>query len=235
MDVRIFDTKEQAAQDAFKVIEKAKKDGAKTFGLATGSTPEPLYDVIRESDLDFTDSVALNLDEYAGLDSSDPQSYAYFMKKNLFDAKPFKETHIPNGLAEDSDAETKRYDEIIANNPIDVQVLGIGPNGHIGFNEPGTSFDVTTRLVDLTPETIDANKRFFDSEEEVPRQAFSMGIKTILQSDLIILLAFGANKAKAVKGMIEGPVTEEVPASVLQQHDNVIVYLDADAASQLEK
>ena len=136
-------------------------------------------------------------------------------------------------MAKDLEAECARYDEVIATHPIDFQVLGIGENGHIGFNEPGTSFDVTTHVVDLTPSTISANQRYFASREEVPTQAISMGIKSIMQSKQIVLLAFGEKKADAIQKMVEGPVTPDVPASVLQNHPNVTVIVDQAAASKL--
>ena len=168
-----------------------------------------------------------------GLGGENEQSYRYYMNDHLFNHKPFKETFVPNGLAEDLVAECARYDEVIATHPIDFQVLGIGENGHIGFNEPGTSFDVTTHVVDLTPSTISANQRYFASREEVPTQALSMGIKSIMQSKQIVLLAFGEKKADAIKKMVEGPVTPDVPASVLQNHPNVTVIVDKEAASKL--
>ncbi|MGT2911229.1 glucosamine-6-phosphate deaminase [Streptococcus cameli] len=218
---------------AFDILSEKVAAGAKTLGLATGSTPITFYQEIVKSDLDFTDMVSINLDEYVGLPVENDQSYDYFMRDNLFNAKPFKENHLPNGLAEDLDAEVKRYDQIIDENPIDFQILGIGRNGHIGFNEPGTSFDVTTHVVDLTENTIEANSRFFASMDDVPKQAISMGIASILKSKTIVLEAFGAEKADAVAQMVNGPITEDLPASVLQKHDDVVVIVDEAAASKL--
>lgn len=154
---------------AFDLLFEKLAAGAKTLGLATGSTPITLYQEIVKSDLDFSDMISINLDEYVGLPVDNDQSYDYFMREHLFNAKPFNQNFLPNGLAEDLDAEVKRYDAVIENHPIDVQVLGIGRNGHIGFNEPGTSFDITTHLVDLAQDTIEANSRFFDSIEDVPK------------------------------------------------------------------
>ena len=208
--------------------------GAKTLGLATGSTPLAFYDEIRKSDLDFSDMTSVNLDEYVGLAADNDQSYHYFMQENLFRAKSFKESFLPNGLASDLQEETRRYDQVIAEHPIDFQILGIGHNGHIGFNEPGTSFDVTTHVVNLTEDTIKANSRFFDSIDDVPKQAISMGIQSIMQSKMIVLMAYGQGKADAIKQMIEGPVTEDLPASVLQKHPNVVVIVDEAAASALD-
>jgi len=235
MDVNIVKDPQEGGKLAFDIIKKAKKENdSLVFGLATGSTPEPMYEEIRNSDLDFTNDISINLDEYVGLESNHPQSYNYFMNKHLFSDKPFKKNYLPDGTG-DPEEVTKEYDQIIEENPIDIQILGIGGNGHIGFNEPGTSFDVTTRKVELAPETIEANKRFFASEKDVPRYAYSMGIKSIMQSEKIILMAFGEAKAKAVNEAINGPVTEDLPASVLQNHDNVTVIVDEDAAKYLNK
>jgi len=181
----------------------------------------------------FSDMTSVNLDEYVGLSGENPQSYRFFMNDRLFLHKPFKETFVPNGKANDLDAECIRYSQIIADHPIDLQVLGIGRNGHIGFNEPGTSFAVETHVVALTESTIEANKRYFESIEEVPTHALSMGIASILKSKQIILMAFGREKAAAVAKMIEGSVTEQLPASVLQTHKNVVVIIDEAAASEL--
>lgn len=234
MKVLVFENSMKASTYALDLFRQALDNGAKSFGLATGSTPEDLYSLIRDSDLDFSQATALNLDEYYGLSSDNDQSYAYFMHKNLFEAKPFAQTHIPNGLAEDVEAEVERYNQVIADNPIDLQILGIGSNAHIGFNEPGSSFDAKTQLVDLTDETIQANKRFFESEEDVPKKAFSMGIGSIIDSKQILLLAFGENKADAVKNAVKGEVTTEVPASVLQNHADTTFLLDKAAASLLD-
>ena len=178
---------------------------------------------------------SVNLDEYVGLAADNDQSYHYFMQENLFRAKSFKESFLPNGLASDLQEETRRYDQVIAEHPIDFQILGIGHNGHIGFNEPGTSFDLTTHKVELVPSTIEANKRFFDNAEDVPRLAYSMGIKSIMKSEKIILMAYGETKAEAIKKAVEGPVTEEVPASILQNHKNVIMIVDEAVAKLMQR
>lgn len=224
----------EGGQVAFSLLKDEMAKGAKTLGLATGSTPLAFYDEIRKSDLDFSDMTSVNLDEYVGLVADNDQSYHYFMQENLFRAKSFKESFLPNGLASDLQEETRRYDQVIAEHPIDFQILGIGHNGHIGFNEPGTSFDVTTHVVNLTEDTIKANSRFFDSIDDVPKQAISMGIQSIMQSKMIVLMAYGQGKADAIKQMIEGPVTEDLPASVLQKHPNVVVIVDEAAASALD-
>ena len=222
--IRVKDANE-GGKKAFEIIKDGMENGVKVLGLATGSTPETLYKEMTTSDLDFSDMTSVNLDEYVGLDGSDDQSYRYFMNDHLFNKKPFKETFVPNGKAEDLEAECKRYDEVIAEHPLDLQVLGIGRNGHIGFNEPGTPFDVTTHVVELTESTIEANKRYFDKVEDVPTHA--------LQSKKILLMAFGTDKADAIKGMIDGEVTVDLPASVLQNHADVTVIIDEDAASKL--
>ncbi len=226
---------QEGGKQAFAQLKEAMDKGITTLGLATGSTPVTLYQEMVTSALDFSHLTSINLDEYVGLSGENPQSYRYFMNEHVFNKKPFKETFVPNGQAKDLDEECARYNDIIAQHPIDLQVLGIGRNGHIGFNEPGTSFDVQTHVVALTDSTIEANKRYFDSIEEVPTHALSMGIASILKSKQIILMAFGKEKAAAVAKMIEGPVTEQLPASVLQMHPNVIVIVDEQAASELTK
>ncbi|MFK4796171.1 glucosamine-6-phosphate deaminase [Lactococcus petauri] len=225
----------EGAKIGFDLLKEAMDNGAKTLGLATGSTPVEFYNQIVKSNLDFSDMTSVNLDEYVGLDGSDEQSYRYFMSKHLFNEKPFKENFLPNGKAVDLEAETKAYDQIIAEHPIDFQILGIGQNGHIGFNEPGTSFEETTHVVDLQESTIKANARFFENEEDVPRQAISMGIASIMAAKSIVLMAYGESKAEAIKGMVEGEITEDMPASILQKHTDVVVIADEAAAALLSK
>ncbi|MGT2887064.1 glucosamine-6-phosphate deaminase [Streptococcus didelphis] len=224
----------EGGEIAFTLLKESLTKGAKTLGLATGSTPITFYQEIVNSKLDFSDITSINLDEYVALPIENPQSYDFFMKEHLFNHKKFKKNYLPNGLAKDLDKEIAAYNQIIAENPIDFQILGIGRNGHIGFNEPGTSFDMKTHLVDLEKSTIEANSRFFASIDDVPNQAISMGIASIMESKMIVLLAFGKEKAAAIKGMITGPVTEDLPASILQKHDNVVVIVDNEAASELE-
>ncbi len=225
----------EGAKIGFDLLKEAMDNGAKTLGLATGSTPVEFYNQIVKSNLDFSDMTSVNLDEYVGLDGSDEQSYRYFMSKHLFNEKPFKENFLPNGKAADLEAETKAYDQIIAEHPIDFQILGIGQNGHIGFNEPGTSFEETTHVVDLQESTIKANARFFENEEDVPRQAISMGIASIMAAKSIVLMAYGESKAEAIKGMVEGEITEDMPASILQKLTDVVVIADEAAAALLSK
>ncbi|WP_127848646.1 glucosamine-6-phosphate deaminase [Lacticaseibacillus hulanensis] len=235
MQVRVFKNKDEASQAAFEIIKDGMANGAKTLGLATGSSPVTLYDKMCASDLDFSNMTSVNLDEYVGLSGDNDQSYRYFMNQHLFNKKPFKETFVPNGLATDADNEPAHYDQIIADHPIDIQLLGIGRNGHIGFNEPGSPLDGGTHKVHLTQSTIDANARFFDKIEDVPTYAYSMGIGSILKSKKILLLAFGEDKADAIKATVEGPVTTDCPASALQNHDDVILLIDEAAASKLSK
>ncbi|MBJ7688606.1 glucosamine-6-phosphate deaminase [Weissella confusa] len=232
--MKILQVKDQQAggRAGYEVFAEAVKNGAQVFGLATGSTPISIYDELKASDLDFSDKISINLDEYKGLPGTHEQSYRYFMNEHLFNAKPFKESYVPDGMA-DTETETKRYEGIIDANPIDLQILGLGQNGHIGFNEPGTPFDSLTHEVTLTESTIEANARFFENENEVPRYAYSMGIGSIMKAKQILLVAYGAAKADAVAAMIEGPVTEEMPASILQKHANVTVIIDEAAGAKL--
>lgn len=235
MEVIVVKTQEEGALAAFEIFKRVYGEGAKVFGLATGSSPIGLYELLRNSDLDFSDRISVNLDEYVGLAPTDEHSYHYFMKNQLFDAKPFKHSYLPDGLAEDVDAEVVRYERILQENIVDLQLLGIGSNAHIGFNEPGTPFTQRTHKVHLTESTIEANKRFFEKEEDVPRYAYSMGLQSIMDAKEIVLIAFGPKKIHAIKGLVEGPITEEVPASILQKHPKVTVICDEAAAALLTK
>ena len=183
--------------------------------------------------MDFSKLYSVNLDEYVGLAPDHEQSYHAFMQEHLFNAKPLKESFLPDGMAEDLEQAAKDYDDILSQHVIDLQILGIGSNGHIGFNEPGTSFDSQTHVVDLTDSTIEANSRFFTSRDQVPTKAISMGIASIMAAKKIILFAYGDKKANAIFKMVNGPVTEEVPASVLQHHPDVTLILDQAAAAKL--
>ncbi len=212
------------------------------LGLATGSTPLGMYEALSsmcsEGTLSFRGVKTFNLDEYIGLGINDAQSYRHFMQTHLFNHVDIASEHIniPNGLATDIEAECRRYESAITSEGgIDVQVLGIGHNGHIGFNEPDVRFEAATHRVDLDESTISANARFFDSAEAVPRQAISMGIKTIMKSRRIVLIASGSDKADIVAKMLYGPITPSVPASILQLHPDLVVVLDQAAAKSLEK
>lgn len=200
------------------------------LGLATGSSPigtyEQLADWYKKGDLDFSEVTTVNLDEYRGLDGSSEQSYRYFMNEHLFSKVNIKleRTHIPNGMAEDVEAECRRYDDLIASlGGIDLQLLGLGHNGHIGFNEPSGAFEKTTHCVDLGESTIQANSRFFERMEDVPRQAITMGIKSIMQAKKILLIVGGEDKKEILHRSLFGPVTPNVPASILQLHPNLTV------------
>jgi len=235
MSLYVVADKEELARLAYHMMLGviSSKDEV-TLGLATGSSPEHIYELFRQNKPDVSHVTTVNLDEYIGLPADHEQSYAYFMKTQLFDHLEFKETHIPDGMNEDSEAECARYDAILAANVPDLQLLGIGTNGHIAFNEPVTDFELTTHVEALVPETIEANSRFFDSPDEVPTTAYTMGIKSIMEAKKILLIASGTGKAVAIKAMVEGPVTEEVPASILQRHPDVTILVDQEAASLLE-
>lgn len=234
MNIIYEKNKEQGSIIAANMIREALESGATVFGLATGSTPETVYEKLIESDADFSNAVSVNLDEYVGLAGDHEQSYQYFMDKMLFEQKPFKANYVPNGLNSEEE-EIERYEQILAENPIDVQLLGIGQNGHIAFNEPGTPFDSVTHKVELTDSTIQANKRNFEKEEDVPRYAYSMGLSSIMSAKKIILLAFGEEKAQAVKDLVTAEeASEDIPSTVLINHPDVTIIVD-EAAAKLIK
>lgn len=206
------------------------------LGLATGSTPIGTYaqliDWYKKGDLDFSKVSTVNLDEYRGLKHSDPQSYYYFMQENLFKHVNIREkaTHVPDGTNPDAKAACEEHEAIIHKlGGIDLQLLGLGNNGHIGFNEPGAAFEKETHCVDLTKSTIEANARFFEEIEDVPTQAYTMGIRTIMQAKKILVIINGEGKADIVARAFWGPVTPDVPASILQMHPNVTVVADEAA------
>ena len=212
------------------------------LGLATGSAPIGTYRQLIEwyekGDLDFAHVTSVNLDEYKGLSGDNDQSYRYFMNHNFFSHIniPMERTFVPNGLEKNSDAACAAYNEIIRScGGIDLQLLGLGHNGHIGFNEPGEAFEKETHCVDLTESTIEANKRFFEKEEDVPRQAYTMGIKNIMQARKILLVVSGEDKADILAQVLEGPITPQVPASILQLHNDVTVVADEAALSKLTR
>lgn len=205
------------------------------LGLATGSTPEKTYHFLVEQYLhgaiSFSDVTTFNLDEYVGLSPKNPFSYWHYMNKHLFSKVNIKKknVHIPDGLASDLEAECLRFEEKIKQvGPIHLQILGVGLNGHIGFNEPGTSFQSRTHVAKLTQSTREVNSRFFNSIDEVPKEALTMGIGTIMEAEQIVLLVQGDHKKEILKKIIYGEVTEEVPASVLQTHPNAMVITDID-------
>ena len=241
MKVIIVKDYEEMSLKAFEVMHEvvANKPDA-VLGLATGSTPIGLYKNMikdhKENGTSYKQIKTVNLDEYAGLDYSSDQSYVYFMRSNLFDHIDIDlaNTNIENGKATNRQEECDRYNALLEVMQQDIQVLGIGSNGHIAFNEPGTPFGSVTHIVDLAESTIKDNSRMFASIDEVPRQAFTMGLKNIMNAKKVLILANGANKAKAVYGLVKGEVTEDLPASVLQLHPDCILVCDESAAALLK-
>lgn len=242
MKINVCTTYEEMSRRAADIITSQvtlKPDSV--LGLATGSTPLGMYaELVKRYNgrlISFRDVKTVNLDEYCGLTPDNDQSYSYFMHKNLFDKIDIREenVHLPDGTNPDAEAETARYDRLIESlGGIDVQLLGIGVDGHIGFNEPDDSFSTGTVKIKLTESTIEANSRFFASEADVPRYAYSMGCRAILNAKKILFIANGANKAEIVEKAFFGEVTPEVPASILQLvSDKVYVYLDAEAAAEI--
>jgi len=231
-----YDALSSKAAKIFADCIKENPNGA--FGFATGSSPIGLYKELvrmhKEDGLDFSGVSAFNLDEYHPLAQDSKHSYHYFMREHLFDHINIKNTYIPNGMATDADAECFDYQtKIKATGGIAMQILGIGTNGHIGFNEPSDCFEANTRLVPLAEATIKANSQHFDSPDDVPRHAITMGIKDIMMAKKIILIANGTSKASIIRDAFYGPITPLVPASALQLHPCVTVILDKEAASQL--
>ncbi|NLZ71086.1 MAG: glucosamine-6-phosphate deaminase [Clostridiaceae bacterium] len=223
------------------MASQIRVEGHTVLGLATGSTPVGAYkELIRqyeEEGLDFSNVDTFNLDEYYGLAPDHPQSYRYFMNENLLSHVnlDMNRTHVPNGLAKDPLLECAHYDQMIEDmGGIDFQLLGMGNNGHIGFNEPNDYFIAATNLVNLTENTINANARFFNSADEVPKQALTMGFGVIMRANKVLFVVSGKNKAKVVAEALQGNVTPKIPASILQLHKDVIVILDEDAASELK-
>ena len=242
MEIIICKTKEEASRKAADLVTALVKSNPKAvLGLATGSTPVEMYKCLiadnKAKKVSFKGVRSWNLDEYWGLPPTHDQSYRSFMDENLFDSIDIvkKNTHVLNGLAKDWRKEVTAYEAAIKKaGGIDLQVLGIGSDGHIAFNEPGSSLASRTRIVSLTPQTIKDNARFFKKAADVPRQALSMGVGSIMEAKRIVLLAFGANKADAVKAMVEGGVSQFCTASAPQMHPDAWVFCDAAAASKLK-
>lgn len=234
----IIDSEENLAKRAAqRYVELLKKKPDAVLGGATGSTPLGLYAELarlcKAGEITFKDVKTFNLDEYVGLDGTHDQSYRYFMNHNLFEHIDIdiNNTRVPSGINTEL---ASQYDkEIEAAGGIDLQLLGIGVDGHIGFDEPGTPWDSVTHVVELEQNTREVNSRFFKSLDEVPTHAVTMGIKTIMNARSIILMAIGSSKAEIVKKFIQGPVTTDVPASILQLHPDVEIYLDEKAAALL--
>ena len=240
MEVIIKNNYEEMSQLAAEyLINTVKVKVDAILGLPTGSTPIGMYQAIinqYKDNISFQNVRTFNLDEYVGLDKTNKNSYRYFMDENLFSHIDIKEDsiHIPNGLAQDAEQECLNYEKLLSSTgQMDIMYLGIGHNGHIGFNEPKDFFEPFTHVVKLAEDTIEANKRFFDSLESVPKTAITMGIKTIMSAKKIILLASGESKAEAILKTVKGKITPKVPASILQLHDDVTLIIDKDAAKYL--
>ncbi|WP_044642213.1 glucosamine-6-phosphate deaminase [Risungbinella massiliensis] len=238
--IKAKDYREMCKLAAEKMIKLVMEKPNAVLGLATGSTPLGTYGFLKQdyeqNGTSYQQVTTFNLDEYVGLDGSHPQSYRYFMNKNLFSGIDIQldNTYVPSGQVENMEEECLNYESLLrTKGPIDLQLLGIGRNGHIGFNEPGTSFQTNTHVVELTESTREANKRFFDSIEEVPTHAITMGISSIMESNEILLLVSGESKAPIVRDLFEKEQTEEIPATVLKSHPNVTVIADEEALSLL--
>lgn len=235
----VNDYEEMSERGAEILAEVVRANPAATLGLATGTTPIGAYRALirkyERGEISFAAVHTVNLDEYVGLPETDEQSYRYFMNEQLFshiDIDPAN-TQVPSGVADDLEAECARYTAMLAAHPQDIQLLGLGSDGHIGFNEPGAPFDGHTHITDLAESTIRDNARLFDRIEDVPTCAITMGIADVMQAKKILLMANGKNKADAVFAMIRGAVDESCPASILQRHPNAIVILDREAAARL--
>lgn len=240
--IRAHDYAEMSAKAAELIAAQLLLKPDCVLGLATGSTPLGIYDALARKvaagSLSFSRTRSINLDEYVGLSADDRQSYAYFMRENLFGKVDFADgaNNIPNGTATDIDAECARYDSLAeALGGIDLQLLGLGPNGHIGFNEPSDAFEPNTHLVELTAETIAANARFFGEGEHQPTRALTIGIRAIMQAKTVLLAVSGEAKANALRGALFGPITPALPASILQLHPRLFVVADEAAMSAIDR
>ena len=236
MKYLVFDSKKEASKEAYKILKSLINENS-TLGLATGGSPIALYEEMiadyKAGNFSYKNIKSYNLDEYVGISYEHPESYHKFMETNLFDHVDIDKanTHVPDASAEDLEGALKSYQEALNNAHVDVQLLGVGSNGHIGFNEPGTPFEKGVHVVDLKQETIEANSRFFNNDINlVPKQAVTMGIKDIMRAKHIILLAFGEAKQYAFKSLVEGDeITENIPCTVLKNHPSVYVLVDKEA------
>ena len=240
MKVIVVENYQQIGQQGAQIIAGVIKNNPNAvLGLATGTSPIGIYqnlvEMCQKGEISFANVKTVNLDEYVGLDGTHPQSYRYFMNDNLFNHVDIDKanTFVPNGVAENLQEECTRYTTLVNNLVQDIQLLGIGSNGHIAFNEPGTPFDSTTHVVNLTENTIKDNSRLFEDISQVPTKALTMGIANIMNAKRILIVANGKNKAQAVYDMVKGQVNKTCPASVLQNHPDVTVIVDKDAASLL--
>ncbi|MEJ9211194.1 glucosamine-6-phosphate deaminase [Bacillus smithii] len=239
--VKVANYEEMSQKAAECIIRQVKEKPDSVLGLATGGTVIGTYQLLakdhQKNGTSYRQIITVNLDEYIGISPEHEQSYHFYMKKRLFDhiQIPPENTYLPDGQAEDLEEECKRYDELIESlGGIDLQLLGIGVNGHIGFNEPGTPFDSKTHIVELSESTRKANARFFNTLEEVPKKAITMGIETIIKSKKILLLASGLKKAPIIRKLFQEGITEELPASVLKKHENVVLIADEEALSLVD-
>lgn len=230
---------EEGSKKAFEIVKEVlveKKDAV--LGLATGSSPIGLYKEMiqdhKENNQSYQDVITVNLDEYMGLERDHQESYYTFMHRNLFDHIDIKEEniHLPSSIG-NMEENVKKYEEVLAQYKPDIQILGVGANGHIGFNEPGTPFNSRTHTVTLAEKTRQDNARFFNDISEVPTHAITMGIQNILEAKKIVLVAFGENKKDAVYGLVHGEISEDLPASILQKHSDVTIIVDEEAAKRL--
>ncbi|MUV39046.1 Glucosamine-6-phosphate deaminase [Lentibacillus sp. JNUCC-1] len=238
--IRVKDYEEMSAKACELVKELMNTVQSPVLGLATGSTPEGLYEKLihtyENGAISFSNTKTFNLDEYVGLTKEDPNSYHYYMTEKLFKHVDLKEgnAHLPDGAAEDKSQACEDYERLIKSaGAIDLQLLGLGMNGHIGFNEPGTDFKSRTHIVTLDESTRQANARFFNSMDEVPTEAITMGIQSIMEARRVVLLVSGEKKAEALASLVNGEVTETFPASILQQHSDAVIIADEGACSQL--
>lgn len=236
----VKDYNEMSEKAAEIIANKIKAKPNAVLGLATGSSPigtyKRLVEKCQKGEISFKNITTYNLDEYCGIDRTHPQSYYYFMHDNLFNHVDISEenVHLPVANGKDLDACANAYSDALHKVHVDLQLLGIGGNGHIGFNEPGTSFDQETFVVKLTDKTRQDNKRFFNSIDEVPTHAMTMGIKNIMASEEILMLISGVNKADTVVRLLSGEITEDFPASILHKHSNTTVIIDQDAYSKVK-
>ena len=236
MKYLVFDSKKEASKEAYKILKSLINENS-TLGLATGGSPIALYEEMiadyKAGNFSYKNVKSYNLDEYVGISYDHPESYHKFMEINLFNHIDIEKsnTHVPDASAEDLEGALKSYQEALNNAHVDVQLLGVGSNGHIGFNEPGTPFEKGVHVVDLKQETIEANSRFFNNDINlVPKHAVTMGIKDIMRAKHIILLAFGEAKQHAIKSLVEGDeITENIPCTVLKNHPSVYVLVDKEA------
>lgn len=238
--IKVKNYEELSAKTAALIAAQVNIKPEAVLGLATGGSPVGAYaklvEMFRRGEVDFSEITTINLDEYRGLPKEHEQSYWHFMHENLFDHVNVKEEqiHVPDGENLDMEKVCREYDELIQNaGGIDLQLLGIGLDGHIGFNEPGRIFEPDTHCVDLTESTIEANKRFFSSRDEVPKQAYTMGIKPIMQAKKVLMIANGEEKAEILKKAFTGEITPEIPASILQLHPDFTLIADEDALSSM--